>query len=177
MTPLRVAACQINPVVGDLDANVARITAAARDAAQRGAQVAVFGEMALTGYPVEDLLLRRSFAVDSREAVHELARSLDAAGCGDLVVVVGFLDRDPDAPETSTNPTGGARNAAGVLHGGELVARYAKHFLPNYGVFDEKRWFTPGDRLVVLDVPGAGTELAPHEEAGRGIATADGRAG
>ena len=88
MTPLRVAACQINPVVGDLDANVARITAAARDAAQRGAQVAVFGEMALTGYPVEDLLLRRSFAVDSREAVHELARSLDAAGCGDLVVVL-----------------------------------------------------------------------------------------
>lgn len=164
MTPLRVAACQINPVVGDLDANVARITAAARDAAQRGAQVAVFGEMALTGYPVEDLLLRRSFAVDSREAVHELARSLDAAGCGDLVVVVGFLDRDPDAPETSTNPTGGARNAAGVLHGGELVARYDKHFLPNYGVFDEKRWFTPGDRLVVLDVDGVRLGLAICED-------------
>ncbi|CAM3867597.1 NAD+ synthase [Tsukamurella ocularis] len=164
MTPLRVAACQINPVVGDLDANVTRITAAARDAAQRGAQVAVFGEMALTGYPVEDLLLRRSFAVDSREAVHELARSLDAAGCGDLVVVVGFLDRDPDAPETSTNPTGGARNAAGVLHGGELVARYDKHFLPNYGVFDEKRWFTPGDRLVVLDVDGVRLGLAICED-------------
>lgn len=164
MTPLRVAACQINPVVGDLDANVARITAAARDAAQRGAQVAVFGEMALTGYPVEDLLLRRSFAVDSREAVHELARALDAAGCGDLVVVVGFLDRDPDAPETSTDPTGGARNAAGVLHGGELVARYDKHFLPNYGVFDEKRWFTPGDRLVVLDVDGVRLGLAICED-------------
>ncbi|MGX9295172.1 NAD+ synthase [Tsukamurella paurometabola] len=164
MTPLRVAACQINPVVGDLDANVARITAAARDAAQRGAQVAVFGEMALTGYPVEDLLLRRSFAVDSREAVHELARSLDAAGCGDIIVVVGFLDRDPDAPETSTNPTGGARNAAGVLHGGELVARYDKHFLPNYGVFDEKRWFTPGDRLVVLDIDGVRLGLAICED-------------
>ncbi|MCS3789521.1 NAD+ synthase (glutamine-hydrolyzing) [Tsukamurella ocularis] len=164
MTPLRVAACQINPVVGGLDANVARITAAARDAAQRGAQVAVFGEMALTGYPVEDLLLRRSFAVDSREAVHELARSLDAAGCGDLIVVVGFLDRDPDAPETSTNPTGGARNAAGVLHGSELVARYDKHFLPNYGVFDEKRWFTPGDRLVVLDVDGVRLGLAICED-------------
>ncbi|TWS19621.1 NAD+ synthase [Tsukamurella asaccharolytica] len=164
MTPLRVAACQINPVVGDLDANVTRITAAARDAAQRGAQVAVFGEMALTGYPVEDLLLRRSFAVDSRQAVHELARSLDATGCGDLIVVVGFLDRDPDAPETSTNPTGGARNAAGVLHGGELVARYDKHFLPNYGVFDEKRWFTPGDRLVVLDVDGVRLGLTICED-------------
>lgn len=164
MTPLRVAACQINPVVGDLDANVARITAAARDAAERGAQVAVFGEMALTGYPVEDLLLRRSFAVDSREAVHELARSLDTAGCGDLIVIVGFLDRDPDAPETSTDPTGGARNAAGVLHGGELVARYDKHFLPNYGVFDEKRWFTPGDRLVVLDVDGVRLGLAICED-------------
>lgn len=164
MTPLRVAACQINPVVGDLDANVSRITAAARDAAERGAQVAVFGEMALTGYPVEDLLLRRSFAVDSREAVHDLAHSLDAAGCGDLIVVVGFLDRDPDAPETSTNPTGGARNAAGVLHRGELVARYDKHFLPNYGVFDEKRWFTPGDRLVVLDVDGVRLGLAICED-------------
>ncbi|BDH58163.1 NAD+ synthase [Tsukamurella sp. PLM1] len=164
MTPLRVAACQINPVVGDLDANVTRITAAAREAAQHGAQVAVFGEMALTGYPVEDLLLRRSFAVDSREAVHELARALDAAGCGDLIVVVGFLDRDPDAPETSTNPTGGARNAAGVLHGGRLVARYDKHFLPNYGVFDEKRWFTPGDRLVVLDVDGVRLGLAICED-------------
>ncbi|WP_019204169.1 NAD+ synthase [Tsukamurella sp. 1534] len=164
MTPLRVAACQINPVVGDLEANVSRITAAARDAAERGAQVAVFGEMALTGYPVEDLLLRRSFAVDSREAVHELARALDAAGCGDLIVVVGFLDRDPDAPETSTNPTGGARNAAGVLHRGELVARYDKHFLPNYGVFDEKRWFTPGDRLVVLDVDGVRLGLAICED-------------
>ena len=164
MTPLRVAACQINPVVGDLDANASRITAAARDAAQSGAQVAVFGEMALTGYPVEDLLLRRSFAVDSRQAVDELARSLDAAGCGDLIVVVGFLDRDPDAPETSTNPTGGARNAAGVLHGGRLVARYDKHFLPNYGVFDEKRWFTPGDRLVVLDVDGVRLGLAICED-------------
>ncbi|GAA1006812.1 NAD+ synthase [Nocardiopsis tropica] len=164
MTPLRVAACQINPVVGHLDANVSRITAAARDAAERGAQVAVFGEMALTGYPVEDLLLRRSFAVDSREAVHDLARALDAAGCGDLIVVVGFLDRDPDAPETSTNPTGGARNAAGVLHRGELVARYDKHFLPNYGVFDEKRWFTPGDRLVVLDVDGVRLGLAICED-------------
>lgn len=164
MTPLRVAACQINPVVGDLDANASRITAAARDAAQSGAQVAVFGEMALTGYPVEDLLLRRSFAVDSRKAVDELARSLDAAGCGDLIVIVGFLDRDPDAPETSTNPTGGARNAAGVLHGGRLVARYDKHFLPNYGVFDEKRWFTPGDRLVVLDVDGVRLGLAICED-------------
>lgn len=164
MTPLRVAACQINPVVGDLDANVSRITAAARDAAERGAQVAVFGEMALTGYPVEDLLLRRSFAVDSRGAVHDLARALDAAGCGDLIVVVGFLDRDPDAPETSTNPTGGARNAAGVLHRGELVVRYDKHFLPNYGVFDEKRWFTPGDRLVVLDVDGVRLGLAICED-------------
>ncbi|GAA1094424.1 NAD+ synthase [Tsukamurella spumae] len=164
MTPLRVAACQINPVVGDLDANVTRITAAARDAAQSGAQVAVFGEMALTGYPVEDLLLRRSFAVDSRQAVQRLARALDDAGCGDLIVVVGFLDRDPDAPETSTNPTGGARNAAGVLHGGELVARYDKHFLPNYGVFDEKRWFTPGDRLVVLDVDGVRLGLAICED-------------
>ncbi|MDF0529942.1 NAD+ synthase [Tsukamurella sp. 8F] len=156
MTPLRVAACQINPVVGDLDANVRRITAAARDAAQRGAQVAVFGEMALTGYPVEDLLLRRSFAIDSRDAVRSLAESLDAAGCGDLIVVVGYLDRDSDFPPADGvyDPRPGARNSAGVLHGGRLVARYDKHFLPNYGVFDEDRWFVPGERLVALDVDG-----------------------
>ncbi|GAA4394794.1 NAD+ synthase [Tsukamurella soli] len=157
MTPVRVAACQMNPVVGDLDANVRRITAAAKDAAEQGAQVAVFGEMALTGYPVEDLLLRHSFAVDSRLAVHRLAESLDAAGCGDLIVIVGYLDRDSDVPrrtEGTYDPRPSARNSAGVLHGGALVARYDKHFLPNYGVFDEDRWFVPGERLVTLDVDG-----------------------
>lgn len=160
MTPLRVAACQINPVVGDLDANVRRITDAARAAAQGGAQVAVFGEMALTGYPVEDLLLRRSFAVDSQLAVRRLAQSLDEAGCGDVIVVVGFLSWD--APE---DPASHARNSAGVLYGGRLVARYDKHFLPNYGVFDEDRWFEPGHRLVVLDVDGVRLGIVICEDA------------
>lgn len=157
MSQLAVTACQINPVVGALDANITRIVGAARGAADTGAQVAVFGEMALTGYPVEDLLLRRSFATDSQGAVHRLAGALDAAGLGELIVVIGYLDRDAH----------GARNSAAVLHRGEHLARYDKHFLPNYGVFDELRWFTPGDRLTVLDVDGVRLGLLICEDAWR----------
>ena len=101
--------------------------------------------MFLTGYPVEDLALRRSFVAASQHRLRELAAELDATGLGELPVVVGYLDRgrggtadaDPDRPLP--------QNRAGVLYGGEVVARYAKHHLPNYGVFDEFRIFAPGD--------------------------------
>jgi NAD+ synthase (glutamine-hydrolysing) len=100
--------------------------------------------MALTGYPVEDLALRVSFAEASKEALLGLAGALDEAGCGELAVFVGYLDRD-DA---------GMRNSAAVLHRGRVVARQHKHHLPNYGVFDERRYFTPGDALDVVRVHG-----------------------
>jgi NAD+ synthase (glutamine-hydrolysing) len=100
--------------------------------------------MALTGYPVEDLALRLSFAEASREALTGLAARLEDEGCGELAVFVGYLDRDEH----------GMRNAAAVLHRGGVVARQNKHHLPNYGVFDERRYFTPGDTLDVVRVHG-----------------------
>ena len=99
---LRVALAQINSTVGDLPGNCALIASWASRAAQEGAQVVLFPEMAVTGYPVEDLALRPSFARASKQALEELAITLDRSGCGDTVVVVGYLDRD-QAGESSTN--------------------------------------------------------------------------
>ncbi|MGH3993383.1 MAG: NAD(+) synthase, partial [Pseudonocardiaceae bacterium] len=104
----------------------------------------VFGEMALTGYPVEDLALRESFAVGSVRAVAALAGQLAEDGCGELAAVVGYLDRDAQGP----------RNAVAVLHHGHVVARQFKHHLPNYGVFDERRYFLPGTSLTVIRLHG-----------------------
>ncbi|MBY8853241.1 NAD+ synthase, partial [Saccharothrix sp. MB29] len=115
-----------------------------RKAVEAGAHLAVFPEMVLTGYPVEDLALRVSFAEASKDALTGLAGALDDAGCGGLAVFVGYLDRDER----------GMRNAAAVLHGGRVVARQHKHHLPNYGVFDERRYFAPGDALDVVRVHG-----------------------
>ncbi|WP_338891530.1 NAD+ synthase [Rhodococcus sovatensis] len=144
MQVLRVALAQINPTVGDLVGNAALIVSWASRAAQEGAHVVLFPEMATTGYPVEDLALRPSFAVASREALGDLAVDLDRAGCGDLAVVVGYLDRDRT----------GSRNSAAVLFRGEVVSRYDKHALPTYRVFDELRYFAPGSRLSITEVNG-----------------------
>ena len=144
MQVLRVAVAQINPTVGDLFGNSALIVSWASRAAQDGAQVALFPEMATTGYPVEDLALRPSFAAASARALGDLAVALDRAGCGDLAVVVGYLDRDRT----------GSRNSAAVLFRGEVVSRYDKHALPTYRVFDELRYFAPGSRLSITEVNG-----------------------
>jgi NAD+ synthase (glutamine-hydrolysing) len=144
MRQLRLALAQINPCVGDIEGNARLIAARCRDAAAASAHLVVFGEMALTGYPVEDLALRESFAAASIQAVTALATQLAADGSGELAVVVGYLDRDAE----------GARNAVAVLFGGRVVARQFKHHLPNYGVFDERRYFTPGTTLSVLRLYG-----------------------
>ncbi|MBW4719371.1 NAD+ synthase [Saccharothrix obliqua] len=144
MPQLRLALAQVNACVGDLAGNSELVVAWSRKAVEAGAHLVVFPEMALTGYPVEDLALRESFARASRQALTELAVRLDDAGCGGLPVFVGYLDRDEH----------GTRNAAAVLHGGEVVARQHKHHLPNYGVFDERRYFTPGDTLDVVRLHG-----------------------
>lgn len=144
MPQLRLALAQINACVGDLAGNADLVLEWTTKAVQAGAQVVLLPEMVLTGYPVEDLALRRSFCSASRRTVDELAGRLVGAGCAEAVVVVGYLDRDEV----------GSRNAAAVLHGGRVVARYAKHFLPNYGVFDEFRYFAAGDTLPVLRVHG-----------------------
>jgi len=154
----------VNATVGDLAGNAEIIVEWTRRAAARGARVVVFPEMALTGYPVEDLALRASFVEASIAAVRDVAERLDAAGLGGVAVVVGYLDRRADlAPRTGV-PAGAPLDAAAVLHGGRVVITSAKHHLPNYGVFDEFRYFVPGDTLPVFRLPvpetGAAVDVA-----------------
>jgi NAD+ synthase (glutamine-hydrolysing) len=137
---LRVAMAQINPTVGDLLGNAALILAHAQSASDNGAHIALFPEMALTGYPVEDLALRLSFQEASRASIEVLASELPK----DLVSVVGYLDCIDGAPA----------NRVAVISGGKILARYTKCHLPNYGVFDEYRNFLAGDSTLVVRVHG-----------------------
>ncbi|HEY0932915.1 MAG TPA: NAD+ synthase [Trebonia sp.] len=153
MAMLRIALAQVNATVGDLTGNAEIIVEWTRRAAARGARVVVFPEMALTGYPVEDLALRASFVEASVAAVRDVAERLSAEGLGGVAVVVGYLDRKAgQAPRTGV-PVGAPLDAAAVLHGGRVVITSAKHHLPNYGVFDEFRYFVPGNTLPVFRVP------------------------
>jgi NAD+ synthase (glutamine-hydrolysing) len=161
---LRLALAQTNPVVGDLDGNAEQVLTWSRQAAERGAHVVAFPEMALTGYPIEDLALRRSFVDASRQALQRLAERLADEGLGELVVVVGFLDGAPDAVPVLGTPKGAPQNAAAIVHRGRVAGRYAKHHLPNYGVFDEYRYFVPGSSLTVARVHGVDVAVAICED-------------
>ncbi|WP_174536422.1 NAD+ synthase [Micromonospora chalcea] len=165
MPTLRLALCQVNPTVGDLTGNAGLVREWTRQAAGSGAQLVLFPELMLTGYPVEDLVFRRSFVAASRAALHRLAADLAADGHGDLPVLVGYLDADgPPQVSSDAEPGRGARNAAALLHRGEVVATYFKHHLPNYGVFDEDRYFVPGDTLTVVRVGGVDVALTICED-------------
>src|SRR5579872_3094459 len=145
---------QVNATVGDLSGNAELIVTWTRKAAAQGARIVVFPEMALTGYPVEDLALRKSFVDASISALHDVAARLDAEGLGGIAVVAGYLDRRTGlAPRTGV-PAGAPLDAAALLHGGQVVITSAKHHLPNYGVFDEFRYFVPGDTLPVFRING-----------------------
>ena len=154
MPQLRVALAQVNPTVGDIDGNTRIVIDWTRRAAEAGAQLVLFPEMMLTGYPPQDLVLRQSFVTASQAAVADLARDLDQAGFGDIAVVVGYLDACPEPAPRVGRPRGEPQNTAAFLHAGQVVARYAKHHLPNYGVFDEFRYFVPGDALRVVRLHG-----------------------
>ena len=155
---LRIALAQVNVTVGDLAGNAEIVVEWTRRAAARGARVVVFPEMALTGYPVEDLALRASFVEASIATLRDVAERLNVEGLGGVAVVVGYLDRKTGlAPRTGV-PAGAPLDAAAVLHGGQVVITSAKHHLPNYGVFDEYRYFVPGDTLPVFRVPVEGGE-------------------
>jgi NAD+ synthase (glutamine-hydrolysing) len=106
--------------------------------------------MALTGYPAEDLVLRRSFVAASQATLDRLAAGLADDGLGDVTVVVGYVDACPEPTPRVGRPAGEPQDAAAVIHGGRVVVRSAKHHLPNYGVFDEFRYFVPGDTLPVV---------------------------
>jgi NAD+ synthase (glutamine-hydrolysing) len=161
---LRLALGQINVTVGAIDANADLILARTRDAAARGAHLVAFPEMALTGYPVEDLALRRSFQEASRRALAHLATRLAEAGLGEVTVIVGYLDATDSGELRLGRPKGSPENAAAVLHRGRVVARSAKHHLPNYGVFDEFRYFVPGHTLPVVRVHGVDVAIAICED-------------
>jgi NAD+ synthase (glutamine-hydrolysing) len=144
---LRVALAQINPTVGDLAGNAGLIAQSVHNAQAQGANLIVFPEMIVTGYPVEDLALRPSFQAASIRAVEEIAASIT----GDIVAVVGYLDQGP-------------KNAVAVIHNGKILARYVKRHLPNYGVFDEFRNFVPGDETLVVRIHGVDVAVAICED-------------
>lgn len=152
---IRIALAQINPTVGDLAKNADLIAKYAYDAAAAGAVVVVYPEMILTGYPVEDLATRPSFRAASIAAINQLAERINNEGNGDLTLIVGFLGQ---------SPTGAPQNCVAVIHKGVIVAIYIKHHLPNYGVFDEYRNFTPGNHSLVVRVCGVDIGIAICED-------------
>ncbi|WP_432074036.1 NAD+ synthase [Streptomyces wuyuanensis] len=164
MPQLRLALNQIDSTVGDLAGNAESIVHWTRHAAAQGAHLIAFPEMALTGYPVEDLALRSSFVEASRAALRALAARLADEGFGEIPVVVGYLDRSEKAQPRYGQPAGAPQNAAAVLHGGRVALTFAKHHLPNYGVFDEFRYFVPGDTMPVVRVHGVDVALAICED-------------
>jgi NAD+ synthase (glutamine-hydrolysing) len=162
MAQMRLALAQVNPTVGDLGGNAQAIRQWTAKAAARGAHLVAFPEMMLTGYPVEDLALSPSFVEASRTALAELASALVSDGHGDLPVVVGYLDHAPYSLTETGRPL--PQNCAAVLHQGQVKARYAKHHLPNYGVFDEFRIFAPGTELTVVRISDVDVAIAICED-------------
>ena len=144
---LRAALAQINPTVGDLAGNAGLIAGAVKAAKDAGANLIVFPEMIVTGYPVEDLALRPSFQAASIRAVQEIAASIT----GDIVAVIGYLDQGP-------------KNAVALIHDGKIRATYVKRHLPNYGVFDEFRNFVAGDQSLVVRIHGVDVAVAICED-------------
>lgn len=167
MPQLRLALAQIDVTVGDMAGNAAAVVARAREAAAAGAHLVVFPEMTITGYPPEDLVFRESFRAASRATLEKLASDLAAAGLAQTAVVVGYLDEDGGPRTASTlylDERAGPRNAAAFCLGGRVVATYYKHHLPNYGVFDEARYFVRGERFTVVRYRGVDVALTICED-------------
>src|SRR4249919_478973 len=146
---MRLALAQIDSVVGDLDSNRDRIVARLREARAAGADLVVFPELAVTGYPPEDLLLRQGFLREADRALAEIA-----AQANGIVALVGT----PHAED------GRLYNACAICSNGAVQAVYRKRLLPNYGVFDEERYFEPGQETAVLDLGGARLGLTVCED-------------
>src|SRR2546427_6247957 len=147
----RIALGQINTTVGDLTGNTAKMAEWAGRATQAGADLICFPELAVTGYPPEDLVLRREFVDDNLAALEDLA-TRTAEACA---VLTGFVDRSDR----------GLHNAAGLLARGKVVARYHKVRLPNYGVFDEQRYFAPGEASCSVRLASSALGISVCEDA------------
>jgi NAD+ synthase (glutamine-hydrolysing) len=140
---------QTNPIVGDISGNLAQTISVIDEAVAHGANMVVFGEMNLAGYPIEDLSARESFIAAINGSIKNLIEHLSSPTFADVAVVVGHPSR-----AAASNGWSIAHNAASVIIGGELVGTYAKHHLPNYSVFDEFRNFVPGDELLTFNFKG-----------------------
>jgi NAD+ synthase (glutamine-hydrolysing) len=155
MRTFRIAMVQMNPTVGDLDGNVRRITAWVKEAKKAKADLVAFPELAITGYPPEDLLLKPRFIAENRRALQEIVRH-----CRGLAAVVGYVSQsdglDPKPARSSVVQAGAHElyNAAAVIADQKLITTYCKWYLPNYGVFDESRYFHPGRRLPLIRLRG-----------------------
>lgn len=151
---MRVALAQINPTVGDIDANAAKIAAWIGRAREAGAELAIFPELCLPGYPAEDLYLKRHFLAANQRAVEELAAAADG-----ITTLVGFAEPIPGGGDFRH-----AHNAVAVLSGGRVEAVYRKNRLPNYSVFDEQRYFAPGEQPLSVEVGGEGVGVTVCED-------------
>lgn len=155
MRTLRIAMAQINPTVGDLAGNVRLIRAWIREARKTKADLVALPELAVSGYPPEDLLLKPQFVKENVRALNVIARD-----CSGIAAIVGYVGHRTTAKAPSTRPSvvSGDQdqlyNAAAILAGGKIVGTYEKWLLPNYGVFDEGRYFHPGQRVTLLDLRG-----------------------
>ena len=161
---LRVALAQVNPTVGALKLNSDLIVERSLAAYASQAHLVVFPEMVVTGYPVEDLALRASFRSASKSMVADIARRIADGGAGELTVFLGYLDEVAGSTNRLGQPHGAPQNALAVIHQGEIKASYAKHHLPNYGVFDEFRNFVPGDSSLVVRIHGIDVGVAICED-------------
>ncbi|MDT4988583.1 MAG: hypothetical protein QOI74_2677 [Micromonosporaceae bacterium] len=165
MPQLRIALAQTDPTVGDFAGNAAMARDRVGRAAAAGAQMVAFPEMFLTGYPVEDLVFRESFRSASVRTLRRLAGDLAADGLGEVAVVIGYVDADGPPRLGADTATGtGPRDALALLYGGEVVTTYFKHHLPNYGVFDENRYFVAGDVLRIVRIGGIDMALTVCED-------------
>ncbi len=165
MRRLRVAACQINPMVGDVSSNVELVLRTLERAEAAGADVAVFPEMTVSGYPPEDLVLKPGFIADCRQAVAEIARR--TRGCAAVVgtVASGGPASRRNTTDNSSIDKPAIYNAAVLCADGRVVLEYHKRKLPNYSVFDEQRYFTPGDHdYELVEIAGVRVGLAICED-------------
>ena len=160
---LKICVLQLNYCVGDLAGNAQKIIAAATTAYAGGARLVVTPELAICGYAAEDLFLRSSFIKACDDAIHQVAHAL--AGLKGLTVVVGAPSMAGNGLRTKSVAVQQLRNAALVLQAGQVTATYAKRELPNYQVFDERRYFTPGDTACVFDAGGLKVGLLICEDA------------
>ena len=156
MASLRIAACQLNLRVGDLSGNKEKILSAYSNAQDKGSDIAVFTELAVCGYPPEDLLLKRGFVHDTQEMLKEIASCTS-----DCVAVLGFVDGQAAAAD----PVKRTSNAAAICYKGKILGTYSKRALPDYGVFDEERYFSPGSEpLQIFEICGVNIGITICED-------------